>query len=818
MKKKIVGIFVCMLLILATVIPVTGIRNDKKIEENIHLSYSNVDYEIIRDDYGVPHVYADTKEDLAFGMGYAQAEDRLWHIDIIRRQTTGRLAEFNLSTVEDDLFIRQIGNSKQEITAIFNNISSPYKEMLVAYVAGVNQYIDEAIADPDNKMPAEYIDPGFVPEYITVEDVLSSGTMAMRLWGEAYTGEELFKLINLILLIKENGMLKGWQIFNDIYPIIDPDAATTIPGTGDATPQDIPKLPPAYHPFIIKLAQQIIKKFQAFDHLYESLGPLSHFGSNAWVVSPEKSATGNALLLGGPQMGYSIPQQIVEVGLHGPDTEVIGVTLPCIGPSLVIGVSKWCAWTQTTGCSDLVDTYIERLHPLNKMKYKFNGSWETMESRTEIVYDAAGDPHEYKIYRTRHGAVLGQFWLPIIGGFAITRQEPDWSQANKTIEAICSFQESKNVSEFRIKIETILTSHNFLIADRYGNIGYFHTGKYPIRPEKGRLGRNIDPRLPFSGTGKEEWLGVLPFDENPQGINPPEGFFANWNNRPSKDWPYSEGVTEWQNGCWGENVWQIQKLLEADDSITLQGMQDICKTVADMDWPTPCYITHLRDAIDNVGGVTPEVEAAIDNWDCMLQDADEDCYYDDPGFTIFWEWFFELYDQLLADEIPANVHLSWCDLGLYHRILNSEHASLKLNYKKYLNGEEKDELIVNALKDACITLETQYATSNVSQWLSEIMWLTINDPVFTEVGDLQSPEKLGYVLPFMNRGTYNQIVDMPNWAWSNESDPPIGVNVLPCGQSGFVKYPDIPSPHAYDQLDLYLNWQFKPMLYNLSIS
>ena len=200
----------------------------------------------------------------------------------------------------------------------------------------------------------------------------------------------------------------------------------------------------------------------------------------------------------------------------------------------------------------------------------------------------------------------------------------------------------------------------------------------------------------------------------------------------------------------------------------------------------------------------------------MLRDVDEDGYYDDPGFTIFWEWFFELYDQLLADEIPADVHLSWCDLGLYHRILNSEHAILTLNYKQYLNGVSKEELIVNALEDACSTLETKYGTSNVSQWLSEIMLLTENTPVFTEVGNLESPEKLGYVLSFMNRGTYNQIAEMPLLSKSNPSDPPIGVNVLPCGQSGFVKYPNIPSLHAYDQLDLYLDWEFKPMLYNLS--
>jgi penicillin amidase len=210
------------------------------------------------------------------------------------------------------------------------------------------------------------------------------------------------------------------------------------------------------------------------------------------------------------------------------------------------------------------------------------------------------------------------------------------------------------------------------------------------------------------------------------------------------------------------------------------------------------------------------VKNAIDNWDCCNHDEDLDGYYDCPGNAIFWEWFFEMYNQTLGDEIPNSVHSTWWDVGLYHRVLNGDNASLDLNYKNYLNGVPRDEMIINALNDTLVILENKYGTSNVSMWLKPDWMMTYNDPIFTEIGDLKSPEKLGYHLPQMMRGTYNQIAEMPNWDWCDSSDPPIGVNVLPCGQSGFVQYPDIPSPHAYDQLDLYLNWQFKPMLFNLS--
>jgi len=163
-------------------------------------------------------------------------------------------------------------------------------------------------------------------------------------------------------------------------------------------------------------------------------------------------------------------------------------------------------------------------------------------------------------------------------------------------------------------------------------------------------------------------------------------------------------------------------------------------------------------------------------------------------------------------------------LGLLLHILQGDDSPLTLKYKNYLNGVPRDEMIINVLEDTLISLESEFGTSNVSEWLTPILNLTDgygfkSTPIFNEIGSLKSPEKIGWeYIPYMDRGTYNQIAEMPNWEWSNASDPPIGINVLPCGQSGFVQYPDTPSPHAYDQLDLYLNWQFKPMLFNLSSS
>ena len=742
MKKKVVGFVFCLMLITTSSTSVICVQHENMSDlTRISVDYQKdicssgivkfEDVEIIRDGYGVPHVYADTRDDLAFGMGYAIAEDRLWQLDLIRRQSTGRLAEFGLAAVEDDLFIRTIGQSEKEATSLFNNLSASAQDMYIAFVAGVNQYIDEALADPDNKMPAEYVEYDLLPEYLTIEDLVITGIMAMRLWGEAGAGEELYFLIFLVDIIKQNGFLNGWKIFNDLFPIFDGNAATTLNSTGGNSSQSVFKLPLFYSPFVIRLAKKIIDTEESFGQRSASLGLMHHFGSNAWVVGPDKSASGNTLLLGGPQMGHSIPQQVVEVGLHGSDIDVVGITIPALGPILVIGVSQWCSWSQTTGYSDLVDTYIERLHPFNKEKYRFNGGWVDMEKRTESIVDSSGIAQNHTIYRTVHGSVLGSFWIPVLGGLAITRKEPDWTKANDTLDAVLNFPICKNVSEFADTVSYIPTSHNYLVADRYGSIGYVHTGWYPIRPEKGILGRKLDPRLPLCGSGREEWQGILPFEENPQEINSEDGFYANWNNKPSSDWTYFEGSPVWYEGSWGDNVRRIQELLASDGSITVEDMKNICEMVACHLTTATAFKPFLMNAIENVGGIDPEIVAALEEWDCYLHDVDHDECYDFPGVTIFNEWLYVVYQKVLADEIPATIDERLSRPLLLH-IFQGENSSVELRYTTYLN-DSADSIIVSALEDALLTLESRYGTTNISEWLEPVWMLTETDPIFTEL-------------------------------------------------------------------------------------
>lgn len=814
MNKKMLCIFVCLNLI-TIVTPLTAATNkiigsedsngyllDTSLsEENNKIkiqSMDELDYEIIRDGYGVPHVYADTKQGLAFGAGYAVAQDRLWQADVFRRQATGRLAELDLTSIDYDYLTRVRGYSKQENTELLQKLEPPYREMLTAYAEGINLYITEALDDPPNKMPFEYLDKGVSPELWTEEDSIAIGQMMVRRWGEG-GGNELVFAAALASLIDSSGVLSGWRIFNDLCPQVDPGSVTTLVQNGNYSNPEISFLPPFIPDIVIGSAKKIADMKQMDKEVSESRGLLYHFGSNGWVVSPIKSVTGNTLLLGGPQMGHSIPQIVVELGMHGAGINATGMTFPGVGPAIAIGVSEWGAWTTTSGLSDGVDTYIEILHPFNKTKYYFQNKWHSMEKRIETIYDKNDTPHDFECYRTVHGPVLDIRWTPLIGGIAVSQKMTFWKNEHSTLEGVMTFQECKNITEFEQGVSKIVSSHNWFWADRNGDIGYYHSGWYPIRPKYGLLHRIIDDRFPLIGTGKEEWIGIVPFNELPQERNPPEGFYANWNNKPQPSWPYAEAEV---GPMWGEGhiVVRIQELLTADDEITFEDMINICNNVAYHNAYATYFKPYLLEAIYAIGNISSQVVTALEDWNCYFNDVDEDGFYDDPGLTIFKTWFDEVFNVILGDEISEELEDYTHSLLLH--IFQGEDSKLKLRYKKYLDEISRDNAIVSALENTLVILESEYSTKNISEWITPVKMKS-----FSEVGALTSPE-----MPKMDRGTYNQIAEIPHYS-INTSNSPIAYNVLPPGQSGFVNHLGQPNPHAYDQLDLYINWQFKPMLF-----
>ena len=779
---------------------------------------------IVRDDYGVPHVFSDTKEGLGFGAGYAMAQDRLWQADVFRRTASGRLAELlGPGVLPQDMEMRALWYNQEELLEMYDawDPGEGYehlKPMIEAYIDGINLYISEALTAAGqgdlSLIPVEYIAMGLVNklEPFSVADVVAiTVLMAWRFGGTG--GNEGAFYEALLTLQAMHGPAAGWLIWNELFPLNDPGAPVTIPDEVYAeTTLGVPSL--EFPDGVGGLLQEYEESRAAQDVLLESLGLPTKFGSNAVLISPELSATGNALELGGPQMGYTVPQIVYEMGLHGAGISAQGMAFAGSGPFILIGVSEYGAWTSTTGSSDVMDIRILGLNPFNPMQYWHDGGWEDMEVRTE-TFQVHGSPNVTRtFYRSHYGPIVGMG-----GGTAITLHTPFYRNEIGAEQGWELFQEATNIDEFEAAVELVWPSHNFYWADTEGNIGYWHAGRFPVKPA------GADPRLPLLGDGTQEWVRVTDPEEMPRCINPEQGWLTNWNNKPIADWPYAESDFGWGEG------FRVQILMNAlgdyyapRGDVTFDDMNTINQIAGYHHTAGMNFVAELIAVVTEYLGTTPDPEVAealgylvawataeplpvsyVDlvppKWPTDLNPT-----YDHAGLTIFNAWYDRIVPAVFTGIFPSSIigQLKG-NPSLLLRVFRGETTF------DYLGGRDRDTLIVDALEDAIEALEVQYGSDDMSTWLTAVRMQRY---------DAQGALPGGYYHPAMNRGTYNQIAEMlakpPSQAKPSaeaKGSPPRAVSVIPPGQSGFVGYPGVPSPYAFDQLPLYAAWQYKHMLF-----
>ena len=369
---------------------------------------------IVRDNYGVPHIYADTLEGLYFGYGYAAAQDRLYQMEMFRRTFWGRLSEvygekllpFDQSNRRDNLNLREI---KQQIETLEPELQT----VLRAFAAGINGYIQEALADRANKLPKEFQQFGFDPEPWSSEDVaadfLSVMGFFMDVSGEAANGS----MLNF--LTERYGPKKAQAIFDDWCWGYDPDSPTTIKkplprkqasatGEKDLLSKD---------PFMTAILQaspgaQAARETERLNRACILAGakPYGLPTSYALLLSPKKSSSGKATLMGGPQFVFQLPSALYEVGLHGAGIDAVGSTLAGY-TFIMFGHNRRAAFSSTAGMDNIEDIFAEKLNPANRHQYWFKGAWREMEVRSETFRVQGKAESEVKEFTyTVHGPVF----------------------------------------------------------------------------------------------------------------------------------------------------------------------------------------------------------------------------------------------------------------------------------------------------------------------------------------------------------------------------------------------------------------------------
>lgn len=516
---------------------------------------------ISRDEYGVPHIQADNEAAMFFGQGFAEANDRLYQIDLNRRAATGRLSEwFGDYAIDFDKETLLLGYTDEELDIMLANALPEVQIAIQAYVEGVNAYVDTMNLHPDLYMPEQYLNIEFDP--YTVREANAFAVFMLRMFG-MFGGDELSRLNEL-----QNN---GWDWFNENRPVNDPACSTTISDTNTATAQ-------TWHYSGMTVPEEVILELEARQEYVEQFskdnGIIYKLGSFATLVSPGFSTSGNVMLLGCPQMGspsYDEASRTMEIELECPTYHVGGKTIAGV-PFVTLGHNEHVAWTWTSGVSDNVDTYIDSTQSMNYNDgYWHNGEWVDFEVIVDTINMIVG-AEIFTHYRTIHGPVVGSY-MPLKQVYS--QKMTFWMDDFEMADYIYNINKATSIAEYDEAISTAPMSFNAFAIDQDQNIAFWHGGRFQDRSD------GVHPYLPHKGDGSEEWGGFIPFEDMPHALNPDQGFFTNWNNKPASWWNNGD-IGPWISGsgiCNG--VDNITNFVMSFSSMTLEDVKDIPEAIND---------------------------------------------------------------------------------------------------------------------------------------------------------------------------------------------------------------------------------------------
>ncbi len=483
---------------------------------------------IRRDAYGAPHIRGESESAVFFAQGFAAAEDRLVQMEQFRRAALGRASEARLiggSFVEIDEQTRTMYYTEAERRAQFRALPGDMQQMLEAYAAGVNLYLDSMAVNPARFKP---FDIGFYEALgMNVEPWQPTHSIAviqffLRVFGE-WGGQELTRLAEL--------ESKGQAWFDVHRPINDPNVPTTIPSEPTSASRTASWTGPPVDPRVgIRWEEQGARRRE---WLREQEIP-GKWGSFSIVINGSRSAEGGAMLFGAPQMG-SIDENstspVHEVELWSPGLHVAGIGVAGM-PGVIIGRTERHAWTLTSGYSDNRDVFIETTFDETMSQYRYDGSWYDFEVIVDTMI-VAGNQRTFTHYRTIHGPV---FERDLANRQVFSMKMTYWNRELDAVRGMVHLWSARNFAEFEEGARLMSLSFNLSYADVDGRITYWHVGRYPDRSD------GVDPRLPRLGDGSQEWPGIFPFEELPQAADPPQGFFVNWNNKPVAWWDHGDNI------------------------------------------------------------------------------------------------------------------------------------------------------------------------------------------------------------------------------------------------------------------------------------
>jgi len=789
---------------------------------------------IYRDDYGTPHVFAETNYGTYFGFGYAVATDRLFQMEMLKRTVQGRVAEvLGNDFLELDKHIRTAYDHRA-IKRQLENLNTQSKEILDAYAQGFSKRVNEVLKDQEALLPGEYGEFGFLPETWTSYDVVMIfvGSIIHRY---SDFNSELDNLSLLNSLTERHGSNKAQAIFDASKWVVDTSSPTTVPrgkkfattplasealAKKAVTKKVTPLLNENSRIHTRRIVFDDIGRFvgttdeplhkQALEKQIATSGfnsPEFTPASNFWSVTGAKLSDADGALVNGPQFGFGLPSYVYGIGLHGGDFNVVGNTLLGL-PSILFAHNGHIAWGSTAGLSDQVDVFQEQLVEGKENHYWHNKEAKPFETWNETIKVKGGESVVVAAKRSVHGMVITS---DAENNVAYARARAWEGKELASLVAWIDLSKQKDLDSAQSVLAGVGANINFYYMDVKGNHGYTHGGRYPQRTKE------HDSRLPAKGTGEFDWLGYRPFTDNPSTRNPEQGYIVNWNNRPAADWL---AIDLWSY-TWSkaDRVSHIIAELDSRDVFSVEDLWSIVEKVSYDDVSVTFLLPYLFD-IKSFDGASDEAIKRLKAWDREWRLHDDGRY--GAAELIVERWSKNLFNTVLKDDVGPE------KFGLYSAtnnpngalgpsMLSSVGAKVILRNLQTLTSGRNDYDFFNGTDPSMVLKQTFDATikqlisehgDELNEWslpAAEMVWKPYNFR-----GVPQASTNRTIKLPaYMNRGSENNFFIARDGRFE-------AYDVVPPGQSGFISKDDAESQYVSDQMKLFSDFQYKLIPFSLN--
>ncbi len=670
---------------------------------------------IHRDGFGMPHVFAENEHDCYRAAGFLHAQDRLWQMDLIRRAGEGRLAEvLGEKALPVDRLFRTLG--LRDLAGKIASALEPETRMaLEAYAAGVNAYI----ASHRSGLPVEFDLLGIEPEpWLPEHSILLSKLMAWELNYSRWIDITYGYVVDRV----------GEARARELYPDWARDAPFIVPQ--ELRDKDI-----------ATLGLDLLKADKAF-HELTGLGGFGS-GSNSWAVSGKKSSTGKPMLANDPHLILTSPARWYEMHLVTPSFDVSGASLPGI-PFIVIGRNRSIAWGLTNAMLDDEDFYVEEVDSLEfPTQYRFNGEWRELEQRVDTILVKDQIPVVLTSYRTHRGPIVNR--IEPAAALSTRLLSMRWTGLEMSNETMTFYliNRAGTWREFKNAVRHFTApAQNFVYADTGGTIGYVMGGKIPIRKVQ-RLAS------PFPGWTEEyDWKGFVPFEQNPQVVNPPSGYVATANNRI-----VDAAFPHYLSNQW-EPSWRIERIDEVLRSAGTMEMEDLQRLQLDVvSTQARAIVPHILRAYDSVAVSSNDLRTGLSylrNWTFTMRQEDvttsvfqafllktiRNTFDDELGPTVA-----QLYDTLAARPLIALTELLQKDSSLWFDDVTTEYR------------ETKNDIIRKSLEEGIQDLRERLGGE-----LKEWTWGALHQVEFSHVfGENRLLRPLFNVGPFPVGGSHSTV-------------------------------------------------------------